>query len=706
VVAAIVFEIAYWTLVPLGLRGLIDTALTSRDTSLVLGTLALMAVGFVLMAIASTTRSALTARLGARLLTDKRLSLLEHLQYLPPRFFGSARTGDLAGRFVTELNMIETALTLSLVEVVWGSLQLAVNVPLLYLLNLQLAVVATVAVPLAMLGPRVLAPRVAATSYLRRQEEGRLLAAVHEQIAGRAVVRAFGLELFMRERFQAELARLRSVTAREGFQARLVGRSTTIGSALGQLIVFATGSILVFQGELTVGTFVGFIGLLLNVGEGVRWLGFGLPTWLQAAGPMRRIGELLEEPTERDDRSAAELPGRLQGRIEIQGVSFVYEGEGGVRDVSLSIPAGAHVAIVGPSGSGKSTLLSLLLRTYEPQVGSILVDGHNLRRVAPAALRRQIGMVFQDSFLFAGSVRDNIRLGKLDASAAELEDAARAAQIHDVIARLPNGYDTDVGEGGDVLSGGQRQRLALARAVLRDPAVLLLDEATSALDPATEAEFTTALRRVASNRTVISVTHRLSTVLDADQIFVLADGRVVERGRHVDLVQQDNGVYAHLWASQAGLHIADDGLHAEVSPERLRQLPLLADVNESLLVRLASQFASERVAPGRVIIAEGDVGDRFYLIARGTADVIQIDPDGTEHVVRVLEDGDHFGELALLGEGVRSASVRAQTTCVLLSLSAQHFARLLADEPAVRAEVQRVADNRLATGVSRWPGTQ
>jgi ATP-binding cassette subfamily B protein len=549
-----------------------------------------------------------------------------------------------------------------------------------------------------MVGPRVLAPRVAETSYRRRQEEGRLLTAVDEQITGRAVVRAFGLEVFMRDRLRTDLRRLSAVTAREGFQARLVGRSTTIGSALGQLVVFATGSLLVFRGDLTVGTYVGFIGLLLNVGEGVRWLGFGLPTWLQAAGPMRRIDELLDEPTEPTEPGSVTTPDRLRGAIELRSVCFAYEGDRGVRDISLSIPAGAHVAIVGQSGSGKSTLLQLLLRTYEPQHGSIAIDGHDVRDLASADLRQHIGMVFQDSFLFAGSVRDNIRLGKLDASDAEIEAAARAAQIHAVILQLPNGYDSEVGEQGNVLSGGQRQRLALARAVLRDPAVLLLDEATSALDPATEAEFTTALRRVASNRTVISVTHRLSTVVDADQIFVLADGHLVEQGTHASLVRQANGVYAHLWASQAGLHVAEDGLHAEVSPERLQQLPLLADLAYPLLAQLAAQFAPQRVAAGSTIISQGDLGDRFYLIARGSVDVLQRDAEGTERRVRVLQDGDHFGELALLGEGVRSASVRAQTPCVLLSLSAQQFERLLAEEPTVKAEVQRVAEDRLITG--------
>ena len=304
VVAALIVEVGYWTLVPLALRVLVDDAVSTHDAQLVVQTLALMFMGFLAMAVASTGRSWLTARLGGKLLTTQRLRLFEHLQRLPPRYFARESTGDVSARFLTDLNSVETALTLALPEIVWGTLQLAVNIPLLYALNLQLAIVATLVIPLAMIGPRVLAPRVAAAGYVRRAAEGHLLSTLHEQISGRAVIRAFGLETLMRHRVRVELEHLGNVSAHEGFQARLVSRSTTFGSAFGQLLVFATGSVLVFRGELSVGTFVGFIGLLLNIGEGVRWLGFGLPPYLQGAGPMQRLDEVFAEPVE-----AADPPG-------------------------------------------------------------------------------------------------------------------------------------------------------------------------------------------------------------------------------------------------------------------------------------------------------------------------------------------------------------------------------------------------------------
>jgi len=700
--AALVVEIGYWTLVPLALRVLIDDAVSGGDAPLVARTLALMGVGFVAMAVASTGRSWLAARIGSRVLTDSRLRLFEHLQRLPPHVYARRSSGDISAAFLTDLNAVEVALTLGLPEIAWGTLQIGVNLPLLFVLHWPLALVACLVVPMAMAGPRLLAPRVAAAGYLRRQAEGHLLTTLQEQIGGRSVIRVFGLERLMHERVRTELGHLGNLTAREGFRIRLVGRSTTIGSALGQLVVFATGSVLVFRGELSVGTFVGFIGLLLNVDEGVHWLGFGLPPFLQAAGPMQRLDELLAEPVEPADSPDAIVPASLAGQIELQQVSFTYPGgeRPSLRDLDLRIAAGSHVAIVGPSGSGKSTLLGILMRAFDPTSGRITVDGDDLRRVRRDGLLGHLGVVFQESFLFAGTVRDNIRLGRPAASDAEVEAAARAAQLHEAIQHLPNGYETPLGEGGGGLSGGQRQRVALARAMLRNPAILLLDEPTSALDPLTEAEFIATLGRLSAGRTVVSVTHRLQTVLGADHIFVMDHGQVVQRGSHAALVRDPDGVYARLWASQSGFSVSADGLHAEVAPTRLRLVPLFAGLPEPALARLARQFAPERVAGGRTIVAQGELGDRFYLIARGTVEVTQRDGAGTEQVLNVLTDGDYFGELALLQHGPRTASVRARTPCVLLGLAAQHFERLLAEETGVRETIERVAAERSAVSVS------
>jgi len=705
VLVALIIEVGYWTLVPLALRVLIDDAVSGGDAPLVVRTLAIMVIGFVAMAAASTTRSWLSARVGGDLLAQARLRLFEHLQFLPPHFFARETTGDVTARFLTDLNAVETALTLALPEIAWGTLQLAVNVPLLYALNVPLAVVACLVIPLAMFGPRVLAPRVAAAGYARRQAEGHLLQTLQEQLAGRAVIQVFGLQTLMRERVRAELVQLGHVSAREGFQARLVNRSTTFGSAFGQLLVFAAGSVLVFRGQLSVGTFVGFIGLLLNIGEGVRWLGFGLPPFLQAAGPMRRLEELFAEPAEPADPADALALEQLRGEIAFNAVSFAYPGDPRPRlhDLQLRIAPGWRVAIVGPSGSGKSTLLNLLMRAYDPDSGSVLLDGHDARHLRRDVLRQHLGVVFQESFLFAGTVRDNIRLGAPAATDAEVEAAARAAQLHEAICSLSDGYRTHVGERGAALSGGQRQRVALARAILRNPAILLLDEPTSALDPVTEAEFNLALGHVAEGRTVVSVTHRLHSVVDADQIFVLDHGCLVQHGTHTELLQDSGGLYASLWASQSGISVADNGLRAEVAPTRLRLVPLLAELSDAVLARLSLEFVPEQVPAGRTIITQGDMGDRFYLIARGSVEVTRSDATGAEQLLSVLHDGDYFGELALLERAPRNATVRARTPCILLSLASQHFERMLSEQSTIRAAVERVARERSPIGPGLTP---
>ena len=714
VVVALAVEVGYWTLVPLALRVLIDDAVTERDAPLVVRTLAIMAAGYVAMAAASTIRAWTTSSTGGRLLTDARVRLFDHVQRLSADSATRVSGGDVGARFVTDLNAVEVALTFALPEIAWGTLALALNLPLLFALDVPLAVVACLVIPLAMIGPRVLAPRVAVVGYARRQAEGHLLVTLQEQIGGRGVIRAFGLEPLMRARVRHELESLGKTSSREAFQTRLVGRATTFGSALGQLLVFATGSVLVFRGELSVGTFVGFIGLLLNVGEGVRWLGFGLPPFLQAAGPMQRVDELLAESLEPADAPDAIAPPELHGDLRVEHVFFDYAGhtQPVLRDVTLRIAQGQHVAIVGASGSGKTTALGLLMRARDPSSGSVALGGYDLRALRRESLLRRLGVVFQESFLFSGTVRENIRLGRSDASDDDVERAAELAQLHQSVQRLPDGYETEVGERGGALSGGQRQRVALARAMLRDPAVLLLDEPTSALDPATEADFIATLRGLrrrphpnplpqgegvsvkGEGVTVVMVTHRLQTIVDADAIFVLEQGRLVQQGTHVELLEQADGPYAHMWASQSGFSVSHDGFHAEVSAERLRLIPLFAELSDATLARLAHDFAAEHVPPDRVLVRQGDPGDRFYLIARGTVEVVRVDADGTERVLNVLYDGDYFGELALLEHGVRTASVRSRTACVVLSLGSQQFERLLTDESTIRESIQRTVVER------------
>jgi ATP-binding cassette subfamily B protein len=294
------------------------------------------------------------------------------------------------------------------------------------------------------------------------------------------------------------------------------------------LVILGFGAWLAFHRRISIGTLITFENVFWELSYNIGYLSQFFPEVMQAAGSIRHIEELFdEEPGIADLPNAAPLP-RLQREIVFDNVSFGYtDGERHLKHVSFRIPRGSRVAIVGPSGSGKSTILNLILRLYEPLEGAVRFDGCDIRTVTRESLRAQTGVVFQESFLFNTTIRENIRLGRPDASDAEVEAAARAAEIHEFIESLPHGYDTNAGERGSLMSGGQRQRMAIARALVRDPAVLLLDEATSALDSATEAAIWATLRRATAGRTVVYVTHRLSSAADADLVLELKAGRLV-----------------------------------------------------------------------------------------------------------------------------------------------------------------------------------
>ena len=350
------------------------------------------------------------------------------------------------------------------------------------------------------------------------------------------------------------------------------------------------------------------------------------------------------------------------------------------------------MAFVGPSGSGKSTVLNLLLRFYDPGGGSVVFDGIDLRLATRASLSAMMSVVFQESALFNTTVRENIRLGNPQASDSEIEAAARAAEIHDFIVSLPQGYDTVCGERGSRFSGGQRQRIAIARAMLRDPSILVLDEATSALDPATEAALNATFERLARGRTVIWVTHRLSTVVKMDRIFVMDQGKLAESGSHDELLAR-NGLYARLWNKQCGVRVEARTGRARVGEALLAGIPLLADASEATRADLTNWFATERFDGNREIFRQGDAGDTLYIIAHGTVEVVRED---TQQQLAKLSEGDYFGEMALLSDAPRNATVRTLGPCLCLTLQRDQFQELLLREPALREKIGQVAAERAA----------
>ncbi|MBI2504751.1 MAG: ATP-binding cassette domain-containing protein [Candidatus Latescibacteria bacterium] len=390
-------------------------------------------------------------------------------------------------------------------------------------------------------------PRATQASYGRRQDEARLAAKVQENLAAQGLVKAFRLESSSLASFLERNAQLAASVLRLHFLSALVEHSANMGIYTLRVIIVGIGAYMAFTGRLTVGELAAFQPLFINLTWGVFEFTQYVPQLVQAGGGMERLEEVLRERPQVNDAPGARSLPRLTREIAFQEVSFGYGGDRLSLDrVSFSIPRGRSVAFVGPSGSGKSTVLNLILRFYDPSSGTVTCDGRDLRQVTRESLCQRLGVVFQDNLLFSTSIRENIRLGRPAASDEEVEEAARAAELHSFIAGLPQGYDTLVGEGEARLSGGQRQRLGIARAILRDPEILLLDEATSALDPTTEAAINATLEKLARHRTAIWVTHRLSAAMNMDHLFVLERGRVVEEGTHKELLNR-KGVYYRMW---------------------------------------------------------------------------------------------------------------------------------------------------------------
>jgi ATP-binding cassette subfamily B protein len=425
-------------------------------------------------------------------------------------------------------------------------------------LNWQLALVALLVFPITLIGPRLLTPKAVQANYEQKVNEAAILGVVQENVAAQMVVKAFVLQRKAFGWFTFRNKAARHSMAEATFLSTMVERTVTVSVLLLHLVVLAIGAYLATIGKITVGTFVTFESAFWEISYNIAHLMHFIPVAITASASVQHMQELLDEPTRGADRPGApDLP-RITNDITFDRVVFKYEGsDAAVLDgLSLKLGVGKKIAIVGPSGSGKSTLLNLILRIYTPNEGRVAIDGVDIRKVTRDSLRRGMAVVFQENMLFNMSIRENIRLGKEGATDEEVVEAAKKAEIHSHIMSLPQKYKTVVGERGDTLSGGQRQRIAIARAIVRDPSVLLLDEATSALDQTTEAAINRTLFKVAEGRTMIFSTHRLTSVVDMDEIIVISGGKAIERGSHTELLAID-GTYRKLW---------DDQLHKSHAP--------------------------------------------------------------------------------------------------------------------------------------------
>lgn len=695
-VVTLLIEGAFNVLLALSLKFIIDFAITPRNKSVLTLILGGLFGGFLLTAISQVIRDYLYAWLGARILNDIRTEMFRHLQQLSHGFYARMRMGDLLSRFSSDLAAVENAIVLGVPGAMLCLINIIFSACILFALDWRLALGAIVGLPLCMIGPKLLGPRALQVGYRARGEQATLSNIIQENLSAQQIVRAFGLKRSVIANFEGQAAKVAKLATRFNFLSYVTERSPNIGMLLFNILLISGGAYLAYSGSLSIGSLVSFNALFIMVSSSVMGLTAVTPSLLQATGGMQRVRELLEEQPTVADKPYAQPLAPLRSGIRFENVSFGYAPEhSNLDDVSMELPAGARIAFVGHSGCGKSTNLNLIMRFYDPQAGRVSFDGMDLRDAQLDSLYEQVGIVFQESFLFNTSIRENIRLGKAGATDAEVEAAARAAELHDIILQMPEGYETVVGERGGLLSGGQRQRIAIARALIRNPSLLILDEATSALDPSTEAAINETLEHVSAGRTVVSVTHRLKSVVKYDHIFVFQQGKVIEQGTHKGLLYR-GGTYAAMWRRQTGTTLSPTGDMRVTDINILRDVPLFKDLDESYLLEISEMLITERVPAGRTVITEGDRGSRFYIVIRGKVAVSATDEEGRVHRVATLDDGDYFGEIALLKDIPTTATVETLTPSIFLILQREQLQKLMYQHDELGAQVRQSLKRRLA----------
>lgn len=505
---------------------------------------------YILNSILTFLQEYMVAGISQRIVYDIRESLFNKLQTLPIIFFDTTTHGELMSRLTNDIDDISTTISQSIIQLMSSIVNIVGSLAMMLYLSKLMTIASLVTVPMVYFLTKTVANKTKILFKEQQQALGMLNGHIEETIGGINVVKAFNKQNKVIDEFISQNNKLRDIGIKAQIWSGFIMPIMNVIGNLGFTVVAILGGVLAVKGKISVGIIASFISYSKQFTRPLNELASTFNTLQSGIAGAERVFEILDEEEERKDSKDSIVAEQIKGQVEFKNVSFEYEkGENVLKNVSFKVEAGENIALVGPTGAGKTTIVNLLTGFYEIKKGEILIDGINIRNYQKDSLRKIFGMVLQDTYLFSGTVKENIRYGKLDATDEEIKIAAKMSNADEFIDRLPNGYDTMLYEGGTNLSQGQRQLLAISRAVLANPKILILDEATSSVDTRTELKIQEAMAKLMKNRTTFIIAHRLSTIRDADTIMVIDKGQIIEKGNHKQLMDK-RGFYYNLYTAQ------------------------------------------------------------------------------------------------------------------------------------------------------------